>query len=459
MVFVLSKHKKPLNMCTNSKARVLLKKGYALVHKIYPFTIRLKIELEFINLKDCKIKIDPGSKVTGIAILENNTEVVFLAELEHRGDKIVANLITRSGARRNRRQRETRYRRCKFVNHYLKKDSKYQATTPRDKGWLPPSVKSIESNIINLVKKLTKICNITSISVESVKFDTQLMDNPNISSVEYQQGTLLGYEVREYLLEKYAHTCQYCGGESKDKILEIEHMISKYNGGSKSIKNLNLSCHTCNNEKGSLNLPQWLDTLKQSKIKLLNKARITRIEKILATGKPLINKRYAAWVNSYRWTLVNDLRTLTNNLELATGGKTKFNRITYKISKEHYYDALCVGEVPEMFKFKTNNVLSIKSCGRGSHFRGRTNACGIIIKNLPRQKTYFGFQTGDIVKAVVSKGKKIGTYTGRVACRTSGYFNIQGKDAVVQGISHKYCKLIQRNDGYSYFFKQKTALI
>ena len=45
------------------------------------------------------------------------------------------------------------------------------------------------------------LCPITAISQELVKFDLQAMDNPEISGVEYQQGTLAGYEVREYLLE------------------------------------------------------------------------------------------------------------------------------------------------------------------------------------------------------------------------------------------------------------------
>jgi len=34
-------------------------------------------------------------------------------------------------------------------------------------------------------------------------FDTQKLQNPEISGVEYQQGELFGYEVREYLLEKW----------------------------------------------------------------------------------------------------------------------------------------------------------------------------------------------------------------------------------------------------------------
>src|SRR5690606_41766162 len=63
------------------------------------------------------------------------------------------------------------------------------------------------------------------ISYENVKFDTQLMRNPEISGIEYQQGTLQGYEIREYLLEKFGRKCCYCGKENTP--LEVEHIIPK----------------------------------------------------------------------------------------------------------------------------------------------------------------------------------------------------------------------------------------
>ena len=268
MVFVLSKHKQPLNMCYEATARMLLEQGKAVVHKIFPFTIRLNYKSERLIVKQYRLKIDPGSKVSGIAILDEKDNVVFLAELVHRGDVIVKRLKDRSGARRNRRNREIRYRHCKFINHYMKKGSKYKAETPRPDGWIPPSIRSIEHDIVNFVNKYQKLCNITSISVESVKFDTQLMDNPDISGVEYQQGTLLGYEVREFLLEKFGHTCQYCGGHSNDNVLEKEHMHSKSQGGTDTIQNLTLACHTCNQEKDYLTLPQWFEKLKSNKTHL-----------------------------------------------------------------------------------------------------------------------------------------------------------------------------------------------
>ena len=155
-------------------------------------------------------------------------------------------------------------------------------------------------------------------------------------------------------------------------------------------------------------------------------------------------------MNSSRKKLIQVANKYTSNVQLGRGSQTKYNRTQKGLPKEHYYDALCVGNVSASFKFKTNQVLHIKATGRGSHFRGRVNECGIIIKQLPRQKSFFGFQTGDMVKAIVTKGKKIGTYIGRVAVRSSGNFNITTTSGVIQGISYKYCQVIQRADGYRY---------
>jgi hypothetical protein len=55
-----------------------------------------------------------------------------------------------------------------------------------------------------------------------------------------------------------------------------------------------------------------------------------------------------------------------------------------------------------------------------------------------------------MVKAIVSNGKKVGTHVGRVAVRATGRFNIQTAQGVVQGISYRHCRTVQRGDGYGY---------
>ena len=156
----------------------------------YPFAIIMQdLELENCATHNHQLKIDPGAKTTGLAIVQNH-RVVWAAELTHRGIQIRDALTSRRQLRRSRRNRKTRYRQPRFLNRR------------KPKGWLPPSLMSRVYNILTWVKKLIRCCPITGISQELVLFDTQKMQNSEISGAKYQQGTLWGYELREYLLEK-----------------------------------------------------------------------------------------------------------------------------------------------------------------------------------------------------------------------------------------------------------------
>ncbi|MDD3668171.1 MAG: hypothetical protein PHY75_05385 [Bacteroidales bacterium] len=132
------------------------------------------------------------------------------------------------------------------------------------------------------------------------------------------------------------------------------------------------------------------------------------------------------------------------------------NRIKLNLPKDHHYDAVCIGKsTPEEIMFKTDNILYIKALGRGSYSRTTLNKYGFPRAYLPRQKYFFGFQSGDMVKAIVPKGKYKGTWFGSVACRSNGSFNINLKNGRIQGINHKYCQTIQRFDGYKYIIKRR----
>ena len=120
------------------------------------------------------------------------------------------------------------------------------------------------------------------------------MDDPDIEGVEYQQGELFGYEVKEYLLDRYGHTCQYCGGSSGDRILEWEHIVPKSRGGSDSVKNATLSCRTCNMEKNDRRPDEWAAAIKAKPILTeLDKARLEGIGSVLEGGAKVSN-RYCA---------------------------------------------------------------------------------------------------------------------------------------------------------------------
>ena len=293
------------------------------------------------------------------------------------------------------------------------------------------------------VNRLIKYVPINSIAIELVRFDTQKLDNPEISGVEYQQGTLYQYEVRQYLLEKFNRTCAYCG--SRDVPLEVEHTLPKSKGGSNRVSNLAIACVPCNQAKSNLDIQEFLAD-KPSILKL-----------VLAKCKAPLKD--AAVVNSTRWKLFLSLKETGLPITTGTGGQTKFNRTQQGLPKRHYLDAAMVGLTPRL-EILTNQPLLIKCAGHGSRQVIHVDKFGFPRRNksgeLVRKSAYFkrvkGFQTGDIVKALVTKGKKNGSYLGRVAVRSSGSFNIKTVTQIVQGISYKYCQQIHRKDGYVYGF-------
>src|SRR5437016_5364845 len=136
MVFVLDKRQEPLMPCTPKRARLLLARGRAVVVRVQPFVIRLKDRLvEDSMLQPIALKIDPGSKTTGMTLVrvEQTQEgevhhAVFLSEVQHRGEHVHTDMEKRARARRRRRNANLRYRAPRFLNRR------------RPTGWLPPSL-------------------------------------------------------------------------------------------------------------------------------------------------------------------------------------------------------------------------------------------------------------------------------------------------------------------------------
>jgi len=418
MVLVLDQHKKPLMPCTEKRARLLLDRKRAVVHKMSPFTIRLKDRtVEDSILQPMRIKLDPGSKTTGVAVMldgANGTHVPFLGEIGHK-TTIKAKLDGRRALRRSRRNRKTRYRQPRFLNR------------AKPKGWLPPSLIARVNQTLHAVEKICKSAPITAISVEHVKFDTQQMDQADIHGTEYQQGTLLGYEVREYLLEKWGRACVYCGQTNVP--LEVEHIVPKVRGGSNRISNLTLACHACNQEKGSQTALEFGFPHIQDQAK-----------------KPL---KDAALMNATRWRLYESLKATGLPVEGGSGARTKKQRIEHGLSKEHYYDALCVGaSTPPVFGKIARYVQVWKAFGRGTRQLCGANRYGFPIRHRSNQKQHFGFQTGDLVQALIPRGKYAGTWVGRVTVRARGFLVITTADGTKAEVSHKACRILQRGNGW-----------
>jgi 5-methylcytosine-specific restriction endonuclease McrA len=424
-VFVLDTNKQPLAPTHPARARVLLTSGKAAVFRRYPFTIILKRVVDEPQREALRLKIDPGSKTTGLAIVNDASgEVVFAAELSHRGDAIRDRLEKRRAARRSRRQRHTRYRKPRFDNRRNKQEK-----------WLPPSLESRLANIVTWVKRLIRLCPLLALSQELVKFDLQQMDNPEISGVQYQQGTLYGYEVREYLLEKWGRQCSYCG--AKNAPLQIEHMSPYSKSHDNRVCNLTLACKPCNDKKGAQDICVFL------------KDRPELLKKLLAQAK--VPLKDAAVVNATRWILYRRLQTFGLPVECGSGGLTKYNRVTRGLEKTHWLDAACVGKsMPLQITVKGVLPLLIAANGHGRRQMCLMDKYGFPRTRAKQAKCVKGFQTGDIVKALVPTGKKSGTYVGKVSVRTKGSFNITTGTGTVEGISYRFCRPLYKVDGYSY---------
>jgi 5-methylcytosine-specific restriction endonuclease McrA len=434
-VFVLDRQGKAVMPCSEKRARLLLARGRARVHRLVPFVIRLvDVKAEDCTLQPLAIKIDPGSKTTGMALvrpaqrvhsetgeISPGVVVLSLVEIAHRGRQISEALTARRQMRRRRRG-NLRYRAPRFLNRGNK-----------GKGWIAPSLQHRVDTTLAWVQRILRWAPVTGVSQELVRFDMQALQTPGIEGVEYQQGTLAGYELREYLLEKWGRKCAYCGAENTP--LQVEHIQPRARGGSHRASNLTLACSCCNEKKGALPIEVFL--AKKPEV----------LKRILAQAQRPLGD--AAAVNTTRWALANALKATGLPVELASGGRTKFNRQTLGIPKTHALDAVCVGEL-DWVQGWHRPTLQIKCTGRGSYQRTRLDKFGFPRGYLMREKSVHRFATGDLVKAVVPTGKKQGCHRGRLAIRATGSFNIQTADGVVQGISHRHCTLLQRGDGYGY---------
>lgn len=427
-VFVLDHHQHPLMPCSEKRARLLLSRQRAVVHRRTPFTIRLTDRLrEESRIQPVVLKLDPGSRTTGIAVVrvelvepveplgQGEAEVhhaLHLGELTHRGEAIHRAMGKRARYRRRRRSANLRYRAPRFLNRR------------RAKGWLPPSLRSRVEQVLTWARRYQRWTPLARLEVEQVRFDLQLMQDSEITGVAYQRGELAGWEVRSYLLEKCARRCVYCGKPNVP--FEVEHVRPRSRGGSDRVSNLVLSCHACNQTKGSQTAAEFghPEVEKQAKAPL----------------------RDAAAINTTRVAVVERLRELGLPIGTWSGGRTRWNRARFQVEKTHALDALCVGNLAGVTAGR-GPVLAIEATGRGSHCRTNVDGSGFPRGYRTRQKRIRGFSTGDLVRAVPPPAlKTAGMHIGRVAVRASGSFRV----GTVDGINAKYCRVLQRADGYAY---------
>lgn len=187
--------------CKPSKARKLLKKNKAKVIQRKPFTIQLLYGSSGYK-QEISLGVDTGSKFIGLSATTEKKEL-YASTVELRNDIVKLN-SDRKQYRKSRRSRNTRYRKPRFDNRR------------KGKNWISPSIKHKIHTHLKSIDNVYKILPISKLIVEVANFDIQKIKNPNISGVEYQQGEQLGFlNVKQYILHRDNHTCQYCKGKSK----------------------------------------------------------------------------------------------------------------------------------------------------------------------------------------------------------------------------------------------------
>ena len=411
-VFLIDANKTPMNPIHPAHARELLGQHKAAVFRQYPFTLIMNRVVENIITYPLELKIDPGSRTTGFALVNNRNEVVWGMELTHRGQSLKDSLDTRRAVRRGRRSRNTRYRPARFLNR------------TRKSGWLAPSLQHRVDTTMTWVNRLIKFAPISELVQELVRFDLQQLENPEISGTEYQQGTLLGYNVREYLLNKWNRKCTYCQIENVP--LQVEHIIPKARNGSNRISNLCLACEKCNQKKGTQDLAKFLS----NKPDLLKQIQV-------CAKRPL---KDASAVNSTRWALFNALKSTDLSVSTGSGGQTKFNRTRLELPKTHWLDAACVGEVTELI-VRTTKILAVKASGMGTRRLCRMDKFGFPCSK-PRQEYQHGWKTGDIARTTDG-------VVGRVVVHSATRLEVRVAGKRHGGKLANFIKIFSK-DGYNY---------
>jgi hypothetical protein len=323
MVYVIGYNGKPLMPTKPSRAKKLLKQGKAKCINRTPFTIKLTYETTN-YIQDLILGIDTGSGMIGSSVVNVEKEVIYLSQIEIRND-IAGKMKQRSKYRGNRRNRKTRYRKPRWLNRVnsIKKDR------------FSPTMMSKINSHLKEIKFVFSILPITKIILETATFDPHALKNPSVlwNKWLYQKGINYGFaNTKAYVLSRDSYTCQYCTGKSKDRKLEVHHVVFRRDGGSDEEGNLICLCKTCH------------DNLHQEKFKLKK------------TGKVKGQLNHATQMNSIRQQLLRQV-----DCEETFGFITKEHRQIMNLPKEHYMDAVVIASQGNIVTFKTNTLL-LKKC-------------------------------------------------------------------------------------------------
>ena len=361
--------------CSQRKARLLLKEDKARIIGYKPFAIQLTVPTGESTQK-VHLGVDTGAKHIGIAATSEN-KVLAKGKIELRDD-IHKNMQTRSALRRDRRNRNTRYREARFLNR------------KRKDGWLPPTVQSKLDATFMWIDKFCNLLPSPILHIEVGKFDIQKMMNPDIKNKEYQNGRCAGYyDVRYFVFARDNYTCQVC--KKLNKILHTHHLVYKSKGGSDRADNLITvctDCHSSENHKEGGILYNWM--IKHKKVKQYKEATFMNI----------IRKRtFQKYPNSV----------------ITYGSETTPHRKGLVLEKTHYNDAIAISKI-ENIKENPQEYFYIKqfrkkkrSLHESIPTRGRRKEKNV---NAERRNKNSPYRAGWFMNDMVSFQNKVGWIYG-----------------------------------------------
>ena len=358
------------------------------------------------------LNMNPG-ETSGIAITRESPDgkcrtIIGVYEHQHRNQAIHRGLEERRKHRRNRRER-LRRRPARFLNR----------ANAHTKGRLPPSIQSLVDDTEAVVQTMLRLYPIKRIRGEYLRFDTQLMQNPDIKGAEYQRGTLHGWQIQHYILHRDQWQCQYCDQPStKTHPLTLDHVIPESKGGPTVVGHLVAACQKCNTKKSNQALTDFLSN---------DPELMTKIQQQVEQVVPLTN---AGHLNSVMPAMLKVLENIGLPVTTSDGVSTAYTRHQLSIPKSKVNDAACL-DLPTAVNNHSGPITVLRRQRRHKRQSINCNDAGTpystefpSYSRLPREiqgyttppahsagpRRIKGIRSGDIVRIKHHSGQ---TYTGR----------------------------------------------
>ena len=411
---VLDRNGQPLAPARPSRVRRWLESGRA--HKVWVkgiFAVQLNdLDPATAITGDFALNLDPG-ETTGVAITRESPDgkcrtPVGAYEHQHRNKDIHHQLDDRRQYRRTRR--------CRLRRRPQRSNNRANA---RKEGRLPPSTQSLANDSEALVQTMLQLYPIKQLRAEYLRFDTQLMQYPDITGIQYQQGTLQHWQLRHYIFARDHWKCQYCDQSPTDNNpLTMDHIVPQSRNGPTVVANLVSACQQCNTRKTNQSADEFLAN---------DPTRLSKIHEQVTNLVPLTS---AGHLNSIMPAMLRVLESTGLPVTTSDGASTAYTRHQLGIAKTHVNDAACLD-----FPTQVNNldipVTVLKRQRRRSRQSINCNSHGSPASKafpdycrLPRSKQGYttppshsvgrrrqnGISTGDIVRIRHHSGQ---TFTGR----------------------------------------------